>query len=142
MTFKLALPALFALSGLAAAAPALAQPSALSQQQLTDHLATIGFSDIRFDEVDDGRYEFEVRDADGRRIDIELWPDATIHSLDVDDDRRASTVNLATLLPASLQQAIADLGIVDLMEFDTNSRHYEIEGYDAQGRKIEIDIPL
>lgn len=139
MTVKLALPALLlALS----AGTALALTPLLSQEQIAEHLATLGFSDIRFDEIDDGRYEFEVRDADGRRVDIELWPDTTIHSLDVDDDRRATTVNLATLLPEPLQQAIADLGIIDLMEFDTNSRHYEIEGYDAQGRKIEIDIPL
>ncbi|SDG12800.1 PepSY domain-containing protein [Pelagibacterium luteolum] len=132
------------LSAAAAAAdvPTMAAPGAeMTVEEATAYLDGLGlFTEIRFDERDDGRYAFDVVDTDGRSVDIELNLDGAIHEIDVDDDRPSTNVNLATLLPETLQTAISDRGIVDLIDFDIDDRHYEIEGYDASGRKIEIEI--
>ncbi|WP_164730512.1 PepSY domain-containing protein [Pelagibacterium montanilacus] len=118
--------------------PASAAMSAADAQAMLENSGL--FSRVWLDEDDDGHFEFEAVDTDGREVDIDVRRDGTIYEIDVDDDRRANTNNLADLLPEALRSAVAERGIVDLIEFETKGRHYEVEGYDANGRKVEFEI--
>ncbi|WP_158626096.1 PepSY domain-containing protein [Arsenicitalea aurantiaca] len=122
----------------ASAAPVASGP--IDEAAAIAILEGMGFSDIRLDDREDDHFEFEVRDADGRDIDIDLYFDGTIRDIDVDDDRRATSVDLSLLLPEEVQRAIAERGIVDVMEFESRRNHYKVEGYTEDGREIEIEI--
>lgn len=135
----------FALLTLACAAvpmTAMAQaPAQLDEAAATRQLTDWGFTEIRLDDRERDHFEFEARDADGRRVDIDLGFNGTVLQLDVDGDARASNANLASMLPEAVQAAATANGIIDVQEFDTNRTDYSLEGFDAQNRKIEISVP-
>ena len=109
-------------------------------EQATQFLTDFGFTRVTLDDVENSHYEFEVVDADGREIDIEIGFDGTVRQFDVDDDRRSSTVDLMPLLPQAIQDAAAVRGIAEVTEFDAGRTRYSIEGYTSEGREIEVEF--
>nr|WP_314260815.1 PepSY domain-containing protein [uncultured Devosia sp.] len=118
-----------------------AQPSAnLDQAAATQQLTDWGLTDIRFDERDDGHYEFDARTANGHRVEIEIGFDGRLLKLDLEDDDNARGAGLVNVLPTEVQSVIADRGIVDIKEFESGRSAWKVEGYTAEGREIEIEI--
>jgi hypothetical protein len=109
-------------------------------QQIVSMLEAAGLTDVRLDERKGRHYEFETRDADGREVDIDVFFDGQIKKIDVESDRAAPTVDLTTFLPEAIRAAVAERGIVDLREYDVKRNHAEVDGYDAEGREIEMEI--
>lgn len=117
-----------------------ATPVHWSVEDAAAWLSEMGFTRIELDDVEDRYYEFEVRDADGREIDIDIAFDGTVLDIDVDDDRRARTVDLIAILPVEVQEAIRARGIVEIIEFEREGGRYEVEGFTSEGRKIEVEF--
>lgn len=116
--------------------PAANLDPAAATQQLTDW----GFVDIRFDERDGGHYEFVARTANGHELEIELALDGRLLKLDLEDGGNVRGVGLVDLLPTEVQAVLAERGIVDVKEFDAGRSAWQVEGYTAEGREIEIEI--
>ncbi len=122
------------------AAPAAPQAAMMDEAGAVALLESWGFERIRLDDVEDRHFEFDVVDADGRAIEIEIAFDGTLRAFDVDGDRQATSVDLRTLLPAGVQDVLTERGIVDVHDFEAGPRHFEVEGYTAEGREIEVEI--
>lgn len=61
-------------------------PPALTAADIAARLASQGFTDVHDVEFDDGRYEAEARDRDGRRVDLTVHPgDGRVLSSRFDD---------------------------------------------------------
>lgn len=123
----------------AATAPAQ-RPAAQTDEQLRAMLEGRGLSDVRITDSDRRKVEFSARDADGRRIEIEVARFGVVIEIDVEDDRPGPASDLMGLLPPPAQEAARQVGIVDLREFDRSRRGMKIEGLDAEGRKAETRI--
>lgn len=111
-------------------------------RQISSMLEAAGLTDIRLDERKGRHYEFETRDADGRQVDVDVFFDGQIKKIDVESDQSATTVDLTSLLPEVMRAAVAERGIVDLREYDVKRNHAEVDGYDAQGSEIEMEIAI
>jgi hypothetical protein len=103
-------------------------------------LADAGFDRIVLDEVKGRHFEFVAYDADGREVDIDLFFDGTVKEFDVQDNRRAVMADLMQFVPDVVRAALNERGIVDLREYEAKPRHYEVEGFDASGREIKMEI--
>lgn len=100
----------------------------------------MGFSDLRLDERGRNHFEFKGRDADGRELEIEIALDGSLRKLDVDDDVRARSVDLLSLVPEALAAAARSAGMADLREYEAGPRHYKLEGYTQAGHDFEIEF--
>lgn len=109
-----------------------------AQAFLTDH----GFTRIELEDTERDHYEFEAIDADGREIEIEIGFDGTVISFDVDDDRSAANADLMALLPQEIQDALARYEFAEVTEYERGSRSHEIEGFGADGQRVEVRLSL
>jgi len=78
---KLALVSLAAFAAIGAAAPVLADDDRphnregwLSIEQISARLGGLGYTAIREIDVDDGLYEIEARNAEGRSVELKVHP--------------------------------------------------------------------
>ncbi|WP_099867772.1 PepSY domain-containing protein [Pararhizobium haloflavum] len=112
----------------------------LNEDEAAAVLRDAGFSDVRLEERDEHHYEFDATDVDGRAVEIELMFDGSFKKVEVDSGGAAQNADFRALLPEGVQRALDERGVVDIREFDAKPRHYEVEGFDAEGREIEMDI--
>lgn len=100
------------------------------------------FHPDQLEDTERDHYEFEAIDADGREIEIEIGFDGTVISFDVDDDRSAANADLMALLPQDLQDALAQYQFAEVTEYERGSRSHEIEGFGADGQRVEVRLSL
>ncbi|ODT65998.1 MAG: hypothetical protein ABS75_28880 [Pelagibacterium sp. SCN 63-23] len=105
-------------------------------------IETMGFMDARLEERGRNHFEYQARDADGRWIEIEIRLDGSLRKLEVDDDRRAVSVDLMKLVPENLATFAATAGMVELNEYAAGPNHYKLEGYTADGYELELEFTL
>lgn len=120
--------------------PEQSQGPQITTDEAAAKLAEWGLTNVKLDEVEGRHYSFDANDADGRAVDVDLFQDGTLKKFDIDGDQRASKADLTKLLPEGVRQALTDRGITDVHEFEVTPRHYKIEGYNDQGREIEIEL--
>lgn len=108
--------------------------------ELTAVLSNAGFTDIRLDERKGRHVEYDARGADGQRVEVELFLDGAVKKIEFEDDGRAVLEQVRPLLPQVVLQAAAERDLTEVEQFETKGRHYEIEGYDAASREIEIEV--
>ena len=111
-----------------------------SADDVASHLGELGFTRVTLDETGRAHYEFDAIDADGREIEVEFGFDGVLRKFDVDDDRRAETVDLLSILPQDVQDAAASRGFSEVTEYEAGPRHYKLEGYSSDGRELEIEF--
>ncbi|WP_052715961.1 hypothetical protein [Devosia chinhatensis] len=126
----------------AAPVPAAAAAAPLDEAGARAAIEAMGFSDLRLDDRGRNHFEFKGRDADGRALEIEIALDGTLRKLDVDDDVRASSVDLLALLPDNVASAARAAGLVDLHDYEAGPRHFKLEGYTEAGHDFEIEFGL
>jgi hypothetical protein len=103
-------------------------------------IAAEGFTEIRVTDTERHKIEVTARDADGRRIEMEVARIGAIIELEVIDDAPAVTADLMRLLPPPVREAARTAGIADLREFDRSRRGIELEGRGADGREVELRL--
>ncbi len=112
----------------------------IGDAELAEVLTAAGFTDVRLDERKGRHVEYDALDADGQRVEVELFFDGDVKKLEFEDDGRAALDDVGAFMPEVVLQAAAERDLVEIEQFETKGRHYEIEGFDAAGREIEIEI--
>lgn len=102
----------------------------------------LGFTNVRLEERGRDHFEYDARDADGRRVEVEIARDGTLRKLDVEDDTRSGTVDLIALVPAAIGTLAKEAGMVALDEYEATSRHFKLDGYTADGHDLELEFAL
>lgn len=110
------------------------------EQAARTALEAFGFTDIRLDERGRRHFEFDVRDADGRLVELKIDFDGVVTELEVEDERPAAAADFSLLFPEPVRQALERDGVVDIREFERERRHYEVEGLNRDGQRVEMDI--
>ena len=111
-----------------------------TDEQLLAMIAAEGFTDVRLTDSDRHKIEVTARDADGRRIEIEVARIGAIIEFEVNDDAPAVNADLMRLLPLPVREAARTAGITDLREFDRSRRGIALEGRNAEGREVEVRL--
>lgn len=119
-----------------------AEMRAESEQAARAALEGFGFTDIELDERGPRHFEFDARDADGRQVEIRIDAEGVVTKLEVETERPAVQADFAQLLPEPIRQALARDNVTDIREFERERRHYEVEGFNADGQEVEMDIRL
>ncbi|MFY2763224.1 PepSY domain-containing protein [Arenimonas sp. MALMAid1274] len=116
---------------LAAAGTAAAQ-AVSSAADVTQRLASAGYTEVRDIEFDDGLWEAEVRHADGR------WHDVAVDGStgDVLDDRGNTPLITAAELMTRLQAA----GYTDIRDTDLDDAVWEVDATSKAGQRVELRI--
>jgi hypothetical protein len=128
----------------AAAGPALAQQATAPQADAevaaaSAKLGEWGFTDLRFDGRDDGRLEFDAVTTDGKRVEIEIATDGTLHSLDVEGNGVSAA--LLAVLPEAVRTEAQRAGFAGIDEYELDDDGHELEGETGDGAPIEIKLP-
>ena len=108
--------------------------------ELVARLEAEGFTDVRVTDSERHKIEVEAKDADGRRIEVEMGRRGIVIEFEVRDDTPAVDADLMRLMPQPVRDAAVSAGIVDVREYDRSRRGVEIEGYDATGREVEVQL--
>lgn len=111
-----------------------------TDEELVGMIAAEGFTEVRV--TDRARHKIEVtaRDADGRRIEMEVARIGAIIEFEVKDDAPAVNADLMRLLPLPVREAARSAGIVDIREFERSRRGITLEGRDVAGAKVEARL--
>lgn len=111
-----------------------------TDEQLVEMIAAEGFTDVRVTDSERHKIEVTARDADGRRVELEVARIGAIIELEVEDDAPAVNADLMRLLPLPVREAARSAGISDLRDFERSRRGIELEGRDADGRKVALRL--
>lgn len=114
---------------------AIASAAAFAQTTGFDaraRLAQAGYSEVRDLEFDDGLWEAEVRDADGR------WHDVHLHEAtgELLDDHSGQALLDVSRISSSLQSA----GYTDVHGLELEDALWEADATNATGERVELRI--
>lgn len=122
---------LIAMSLALASTTAFAQPVG-SAADATARLQAAGYADVRDLEFDDGLWEAEVRNRDGRWHDVALDP-ATGELM---DDRSGRELMTAGVVIARLEAA----GYTEVRDLDLDDAVWEADARGRDGQRVELRI--
>ncbi len=109
-----------------------------SQDAVAAMAAKQGWSDSRI-ETDDGCYEIDARDAQGRQVEAKVHP-ATLEIIKLKYGDGDCRVPMEDWQPREAVQKMAEAEGWTVRRIKTDDGCYEIKGRDAKGREIEVKV--